>query len=383
MSANASAPVGRPSATALVLSSVMAVLGGASLVIAFVLTPQRAWVGVLLASNFLVGLGVGGLVLVALLYVTSARWSLPFRRVPEAMTAALPVAAIGLAAVLVCCPTLFSGQTPGEVSESPLHRLWFNRPFFLTRSLVYLALWIGFAFAIVANSRRQDTDRTSGPTQTNHWLSALFLVVFGVTCWLASMDWLMSLEPHWASTMFAVYNFAGLFLSALAAVIVLVVWLRWQGPLRSAVNENHLQDLGTLLFAFSSFWAYTWYCQYMLIWYVNNPEETAYYRARGNEGWQVWLLVDIALNWAVPFVVLLFRLAKRSPWLLGTVALLVLVGRWVDLSLMILPSQANASPMPSLLDAGLLLGTAGVFVLAVFGSLRKAPVVPPHVPVLV
>jgi hypothetical protein len=376
MSAEASVSVGRPSATVLVLSSIMAVLGAAALVAAFVLTPQRAWIDVLLASNFLVGLGVGGLVLVALLYVTNARWSLPVRRVPEAMTAALPVAAIGLVAVLVCCPSLYSGQTPGEVSESPLHRLWFNRPFFLVRSLVYLALWIGFAFAIVANSRRQDTDRTPGPTQTNHRLSALFLVVFGVTCWLASMDWLMSLEPNWASTMFAVYNFAGLFLSALAAVIVLVVWLRWQGPLRSAVNENHLHDLGTLLFAFSSFWMYTWYCQYMLIWYVNNPEETSYFRLRSQGYWPVWLFVDLALNWAVPFVVLLFRSVKRNPWLLAMVALLVLVGRWVDLSLMILPTQAAASPLPGLLDAGLLLGTVGVFVLVVYLSLRKAPLVP-------
>jgi hypothetical protein len=208
-------------------------------------------------------------------------------------------------------------------------------------------------------------------------------VVFGVTCWLAGMDWLMSLEPNWASTMFAVYNFAGLFLSALAAVIVLVVWLRWQGPLRSAVNENHLRDLGTLLFAFSSFWMYTWYCQYMLIWYVNNPEETSYYRMRNQGYWPIWLFLDLALNWAVPFVVLLFRWAKRNPWLLAMVALLVLVGRWVDLSLMILPTQAAASQLPGLLDAGLLLGTVGVFVLAVVWSLRKAPLVPLQAPLQV
>jgi hypothetical protein len=354
----------------------MTVLGVVALIAGFLLMPQRTWIDLLLASNFLIGLGLGGLLLVALLYVTSARWSLPVRRVPEAMTAALPVAAIGLAAVLVCCPSLYSGQTPSEVSESPLHRIWLNRPFFLARSLVYFALWIGFAVAIVTNSRRQDTDRTPGPTQTNYRLSALFLVVFGVTCWLASIDWLMSLEPNWASTMFAVYNFAGLFLSALAAVIILVVWLWWQGPLRSTVNENHFHDLGTLLFAFSSFWMYTWYCQYMLIWYVNNPEETSYYRLRSQGYWPVWLFVALALNWAVPFVVLLFRSAKRNPWLLAMVALLVLVGRWVDLSLMILPTQAAASPLPGLLDAGLLLGTVGVFVLVVYLSLRKAPLVP-------
>lgn len=371
---------GRPSTKVVVLFQAMTLFGGVALVAGFLLTPQRTWISVLLASNFLVGLGVGGLVLVALHYVTGARWSVPVRRVPEAMTAVLPVAAIGLAVVLLCCPSLYSAQASAEVSESPLHRLWLNRPFFLARSLVYLGLWIAFAVAIVANSRRQDKDLTPGPTDKNHRLSALFLVVFGVTCWLASSDWLMSLNQNWASTMFAVYNFAGLFLSALAAMVILVVWLRWRGPLRSAVNETHLHDLGTLLFAFSSFWMYTWYCQYLLIWYVNNPEETAYYRIRSQGGWPFWLFLDLALNWAIPFVMLLFRSAKRNPWLLGMVALLVLVGRWVDLSLMILPGQGDAAQLPGVLEAGLLLGTVGVFVLVVSRSLQKAPLVPLHEP---
>jgi len=371
---------GRPSTKVVVLFQAMTLLGGVALVAGFFLAPQRTWVNVLLASNFLIGLGVGGLVLVALLYVTGARWSLPVRRVPEAMTAVLPVAAIGLAAVLLCCPSLYSAQAPAEVAESPLHRLWQNRPFFLARSLVYLALWMAFAAGIVANSRRQDKDRTPGPTVKNLRLSALFLVVFGVTCWLASSDWLMSLNQNWASTMFAVYNFAGLFLSALAAVVILVIWLRRHSSLQAVVNDNHLHDLGTLLFAFSSFWMYTWYCQYLLIWYVNNPEETAYYRVRSQGGWPVWLFLDLALNWAIPFVVLLFRSAKRNPWLLGMVALLVLVGRWVDLSLMILPGQGDASQLPGLLEAGLLVGTVGVFVLVVSWSLQRAPLVPLHEP---
>jgi len=370
----------RPSIVVVGLFLALTLLGGVALAAGFFQDPQRTWKNLLLASNFLVGLGVGGLVLVALLYVTGARWSLPVRRVPEAMTAVLPLAAIGLAAALLGCPSLYSTLAPGEDPESPLHGLWQNRWFLLARSLAYLALWIAFAVAIVANSRRQDKDRTSGPTAMNHRLSALFLVVFGVTCWLASLDWLMALQPNWASTMFAVYNFAGLFLSALAAVIVLVIWLRQQDPLRSAVKENHLHDLGTLLFAFSSFWMYTWYCQYMLIWYVNNPEETAYFRDRSHGNWPTWLFLDLALNWAIPFVVLLFRSAKRNPWVLGMVALLVLVGRWVDLALMILPTHGEASPIPGVVDAGLLLGTLGAFVLAVFWSLRRAPLIPHAVP---
>ena len=367
---------GRPSKQAVVLFLTLTLIGGVAVVAGFILTPSRTWINMLLASNFLVGLGLGGLLLLALHYVTGARWSSPLRRVPEAMTAVLPVAAVGLIAVLLFCPSLFSAPASAELSESPLHRFWHNRGFFFARSLVYLAVWITFAVAIVGNSRRQDEDSSAGPTDKNRRLSALFLVVFGVTCWLSSLDWLMSLQREWTSTMFAVYNFAGLFLSALAAEVILVIWLSRHGPLRAVVNKNHLHDLGTLLFSFSCFWMYTWYCQYMLIWYVNNPEETSYYRVRSQHNWPAWLFLDLALNWAIPFVVLLFRSAKRNPWLLGSVALLVLVGRWVDLSLMILPTQTDESSLPGLLEAGFLLGSVGVLVLVFLRSLHKAPIVP-------
>jgi hypothetical protein len=358
------------------LFQAMALVGGVTLVAGFFLTPQRTWIDLLLASNFLVGLGLGGLLLVALHYVTGARWSLPLRRVPEAMTTALPVAGLGLAAVLICCPWLYAAPASVEAAESPLHQLWMNRAFFLGRSLIYLAVWITFAVAIVRNSRRQDKERDSAPTAKNLRLSAGFLVVFGVTCWLASSDWLMALEPNWASTIFGVYNFAGIFLSALAAWVLLVLWLQRHSSLQAVVNGDRLHDLGTLLFAFSSFWMYAWFCQYLLIWYVNNPEETVYYRLRWDGPWPVWLFLNLALNWVVPFVVLLFRSAKRNPWVLGGVALLVLAGRWIDLSLMILPTQGAAAPVPGLLEAGLVLGTIGVFVLVVFWNLRKAPLVP-------
>jgi hypothetical protein len=152
--------------------------------------------------------------------------------------------------------------------------------------------------------------------------------------------------------------------------------------LQAAINECHLHDLGTLLFGFSSFWMYTWFCQYMLIWYVNNPEETAYYRLRWRGAWPEVVFLDLVLNWGIPFVVLLFRKAKCSPLVLGMVALVVLAGRWVDLFLMIVPSQADGVPIPGLIEAGLLLATAGFFILAVSRGLRKASLVPLHEPSL-
>ncbi len=203
-------------------------------------------------------------------------------------------------------------------------------------------------------------------------------MIFGVTCWLASSDWLMSLEPEWSSSMFGVYSFAGMFLSSLAAVTLLVIWLRRHGPLRHVIAADQLHDLGTLLFALSSFWMYTWFCQYWLIWYVNNPEETAYFARRQQEGWRMITLVDLTLNWGLPFLLLLFRSAKRSPVVLGAVSVVILAGRWVDLFLMVFPSQGNAAPVLGAIEAGLLLGAAGAFGLVCFRALAAASLVPVH-----
>jgi hypothetical protein len=369
----------QPPRWALGLAGVLAIVGGATLALGLFATPPRAWANVLLVSNYLVGLALGGLLLVALFYVTGARWSVPLRRIPEALTAILPVAGLGLLAVLLFQPALFSGSAGPHAARdhaSPLRSLWMERPFFLLRALAYLALWLAFAWAIVRNSRRQDQTGDPALTARNVRLSAGFLVVFGVTCWLASSDWLMSLEPAWSSTVFGVYNFAGLFLSALAAVTLLALWLRRSGPLRDLLTADHLHDLGTLLFAFSSFWMYIWFCQYLLIWYTNHPEETVYLRRRLEGPWPAFLLADLVLGWGVPFLVLLFREAKRRPAILATVSLVILAGRWVDLFLMIAPSQGETLAAPGLLEAGMALGAAGLAGLAVLWALGQASLVP-------
>jgi hypothetical protein len=367
-------------AKAVLLFGTLTLVGAVALVMEFLQTPPRAWIELFVIGNYLVGLGLGALLLVALFYVTGARWSIPVRRIAEALTAVLPLAALALAAVLIGWPSMYSTGAPGEVSESSLQHMWRDRPFFLVRSLVYLAVWLFFALAIVRNSRRQDEDTDPGPTRKNLQLSAFFLVAFGVTCWLASQDWIMALEPDWASTIFGVYYFAGLFLSALAAVAILVIGLRRSSPLHEVVSADHLHDLGTLLFSFSSFWMYTWFCQYLLIWYVNNPEETIYLRRRSEGDWPFFLFVDLALNWGVPFVVLLFRSAKRSPAILGTVALLVLIGRWVDLCVMILPSQKEAALTLGPVHVGFFVGMIGLVALISLRSLSKASLVPLHDP---
>ncbi len=357
------------------LGTTLAIAGAVALGAGVVLSPDRAWANVLLAGWALAGLGLAGAFFVALCYATDATWATAFRRVPESMTRALPAAAVALGLVFALHPSLYPWTAEEVGAPGSFTRLWLSRPFFLARAAIYFAAWILFAAAMVRNSRRQDQDGDIGWTRRNIRLSAAFLVLFAVTCFLASVDWIMSLTPHWYSTMFGVYNFAGLFQSGLATMIVLVVWLQRAGPLRDVVRDEHLHDLGKLLFAFSSFWMYIWFCQYMLIWYANLTEETVYFIARMRGAWQPLMIVNIVLNWVVPFLVIMGRPLKRHAGTLVKVAVFVLVGRWLDLYLMILPSVSPEAPPFGVWEVGGALMAVGVF-MRVFARmfLRAAPV---------
>jgi hypothetical protein len=347
--------------------------------------PDRGWANLLGMGVYLLGLGLGGTAIVALFYVTGAAWGTALRRVPEAMGALVIVGGLILLAVLFLHPSLYPwfGLTAQGGSElSPFQTVWFDRPFFLTRSIGYIVVWIGFAVAIARNSRTQDESGNPSLTTRNTRLSALFLVVFAVTCWLASTDWIMSLEPKWSSTIFGVYQFAGIFLSSLAAMAAIAIRLYWQGGFRTALTRNRLHDLGTLLFGFSCFWMYIWFCQYLLIWYVNNPEETSYFSARQRGDWQTLFWLNLVLNWGIPFVVLLFRSAKQTPWVLFVVAIMVLAGRWLDLYVMILPPVVGTAADPGVWELGPALLGLGVGLLTVRWGLSRTALVPLHDPLL-
>ncbi len=349
---------------------VFAALCGTALTAGLLLEPSRTWINLFLISNFVIGLGLGGLLFGALLDVTGARWSRSIRPVADAMAGTLPLGAIGVAAVLLFRPSMYSWAMEAVTgnTESPLHQLWLSRPFFLLRSGLYLAIWIFFAVSAVRNLGRS---REHDVTNRSKRRSALFLVLFGITCWLASTDWIMSLEPEWTSTAFSVYYFAGVLLSGLAALVLIMICLRHFGPRSQAITDDQLQDLGTLMFGFSCFWMYIWFCQYMLIWYVNISEETLYFRKRLGEPWLEWTILVLACNWGLPFLLLLFRAAKRIPTVIGAVAAVILIGRWVDLSVMIIPSQHDMQPALSIIGASQIIGAVGLCFAIVFAILGR------------
>jgi len=369
-----------------VLSAASAVCVVAGLVVA----PARIWPGILLVSLYLVGMGLAGIFFVALQYAAGATWSVAFRRVPESLASVLPVGALGLAAVFLLHPAVYPWWSglPGEAEGAQAFKaIWLSPVFFLARAAVYLIAWMLFAAAIVRNSRRQDADGNAAHTLRNVRLSVAFFPVFAVTVCLASFDWIMSLEPKWYSTIFGVYNFAGLFTGGLAGIIVLVVLLcnlgpRGMGPLHGVASPEHLHDLGKLLFGFCTFWMYIWFAQYMLIWYANIPEETTYYVARLRGLWAPLFVLNVCLNWVVPFLVLLPQGTKRAPRVIVKVALVVLAGRYLDLYLMVMPPFAGASPVFGLWELAPVVLGGGVLALVVLRTLASAAIIPQRDPLL-
>jgi hypothetical protein len=368
------------SAASLRFLAILAAAGAVAVVCGLILDPPLTWASILIAGYLLTGFGLAGIVFVAIQYACGAGWSTAFRRVPEAMSMILPAGAALLVAVF-----LFHPSTYPWTSHAPHHgfqEFWLRRPFFVVRALLYVAVWLTFAAGILRTSRRQDRDSNVVHTHRNARLSVIFLIAFAVTFWLATFDWVMSLEPEWASTIFGIYNFAGMFSGGLALMILLVLWLRQSGPLRDFVKEEHLHDLGKLLFAFCTFWMYIWFSQYMLIWYADIGEETAYYVARLHNAWAPLFLLNMILNWALPFAALLPRGTKRSARALGRVAAVVLAGRVLDVYLLIAPPLVGARPAFGIGAAGALALAAAILVLAFYRGIREAAPVPVNDPYL-
>lgn len=336
-------------------------LGVLACAAAAIFTPLRLWANLLSVTFLASSLGMGGLLFLALHSVSGARWHEPLRRPAEGMGNTVPVAAVLLALTVVGGIGYYPWMQhrPEEPATFWFKAMWLEPTFFVARTCVYVVAWAIAARWVVRSSRRCAFEPSAGTRRRHARASAGFLVLFALSFWPATTDWLMSLEPHWYSTIFAAYHFAGALLGGLALLVLLAVWLR-ENSASSAISENTLHDLGKLLFGFSSFWMYLWFSQYVLIWYTNIPEEAVYVVRRWSGLWGPLSLASLCLNWVVPFFVLLPRASKRNATILFRVAVIVLIGRWLDLYLGILPPIVGAQPVLGFAEVGtLLLGVGG------------------------
>ena len=369
-----------------VLAALVAV-GAATAAYGFATDPDRTWLNLLVDSFYVMTLGVSALFFFATQRLTSARWSAALRRIPEAFMLTLPVAAV-LMVILIGLgrDSIYPWTDPSVFAHAPSYagKTTYLAPgFVLARMAAVLVIWIAFALRIRRVSLAQDSDprrAMSAHAQLGR-IAALFAPIFAISITVAAYDWIISLEPEWFSTMFAVYVFAGVFVQGIAAIALATVVLHRRGQLGKDVGDKQFHDLGKMLFAFSIFWAYIWVCQYLLIWYGDIPEEVTYYLRRTGGPWLPLFLGGLALNWIVPFFALLRVRSKRNPNLLAAVSVLFLVGHWIDLYVLVMPSKL-AAPEFGLIEPLVAAGFAALVFLVFVRGLARAPLVPTNDPVL-
>ena len=311
----------------------------------YIIDPQRASYSYLTSFMFLVSLGVGSLFLVSLEYLAGAAWSTPFRRVSEFLSGIIPYLVILSIPLLFTLHDLFHWTHAEAVQSDEVLKskeAYLNVPFFLVRNLIIFALWILFYYLITNRSRKQDESGDQSLTTTNIKLSTIFIVLFAVTITISGVDWMMSLEPHWYSTIFGVYFFAGVTWCAFAALTLAVVMLRERGYFVPGIKDDHYYSLGTMMFAFTAFWGYIAFSQYMLIWYADLPEETAWFIHRWEGGWMYASIILIIVHFVVPFFALLSFPAKTNPKRLKFISVWILASHFFDLYWVIMPGMAEA-----------------------------------------
>lgn len=372
------------------LSAAAVLVGGAA--IAWALgrgETQLAWSSYLIGAFFALGLGVFGVAWLAILYLARGAWSVTMRRIPEAMTAWLVPGGVLTMAVGLGAHSLYHWSHADVVAGDPLllHKSPFlNLTMFSALVGLSLVLWVVFAALLVRVSRRQDRDGGIGPSRTSRTLSAIFLVVFALTLSIVSFYLLLSLDAHWFSTMFAVLVFTDVVQTGTAFVAIVAGLLVMHGKLPGFLNEHHLHSLGKMVFAATGFWAYIYFCQHMLIWYANIPEETIYFIRRAENGWLPYLLLLPVLKFVVPFLLLLPRDAKRNPRKLVPVAILILFAQFWELYVMVAPAMGHGEEAAHghvpLVEFGATLGFLGLFTLVFGWSLARHDAVPLKDPAL-
>ncbi|MGE0813294.1 MAG: hypothetical protein AB7O28_07775 [Vicinamibacterales bacterium] len=366
------------------LAGILTLAGAAALGWAFTTGEAAlAWSTYLIGAFFVLSLGVFGVAWIAILNLSGGTWSVTMRRIPEAMTAWLLPGGVLAMAVVLGAHTLYHWSDADAVAADALltHKAPFlNLTMFVVLGVVSLLIWVAFATLIVGASRRQDREGGMAATRSRRTASAVFLVLFALTLSIISFYFLLSLDAHWFSTMFAVLVFTDTMQTGTAFVALVAGLLVGAGALKGFLNEHHLHSLGKMLFAWTGFWAYIYFCQFMLIWYANLPEETAYFLRRADQGWLPYLLVLPALKFVVPFVLLVPREAKRSPGRLVPLAILVLFAQFWELYLMVAPAVGHGeAAVPAHLPVVEFVGTLGflgLFTLVFGWALSRHDAVP-------
>lgn len=350
--------------------------------------PDRAMFSYLFAYVSVLAIALGCMVFVLIQHVTRAGWSVNVRRVAEVGMVTMPLFLLLFIPIAVKMSVLFPWLhiNPDDLilsAKAP----YLNGTFFLIRSFAYLILWVWLGHFFYRKSVSQDAGGNADSTRSMWKMSAPGVLIYALTVTFASFDWLMSLQPHWYSTIFGVYFFAGCLLSGLAFMTLFIMCLQRAGMLKS-VTEEHFHDLGKLLFGFTVFWAYIAFSQFMLIWYANIPEEVEFFLHRLHHGWEGiswWMPIT---HFFLPFFFLMSRHVKKVRWALASACVYILFMQFVNIYWLVMPNVGAHGGHPShmhveWLDIAGLVGLLCLFVAFVCQKIAKVDVLPSGDPRLV
>jgi len=362
-----------------VIGAACALLGAGVCAILGVANPTQFFFSWLVSFLFFLSLALGGLFFVLIQYATQGGWGIVLRRIGETTFGTLPVMAALFLPVYLGLNDLYSWTVPGAAEQDALLRWkapYLNVPFFLIRATLYFGIWSFIALFYYRGSCGQDVTGDPGVSARLRRLSGPSIIVLALTQTFASIDWIVSLTPHWYSTMFGVYFFAGSFVGFIALLSVVVVAMRRAGLLNTVVSVEHLHDIGKFLFAFTAFWAYIAFSQFFLMWYANLPEETIWYKARMEGSWLTVSLFLMAGHFVAPFFYLMGRAVKRKGVTLAVGGAWLLGMHFVDLYWQVMPTLHPEGFRPSALDVAAFVAVGGCFVTAASWLIRRQALVP-------
>ena len=372
-------PPGHPWNRIPVIGALCAVLGAGACAILGAANPKQFFFSWLVSFLFFLSLGLGALFFVLIQYAAQGGWGIVLRRIGETTFATLPVMAALFLPVYFGLHDLYSWTVPGAAGHDALLRWkapYLNVSFFLIRAALYFGIWSFIAILYYRGSRGQDATGDPGVSARLRRFAGPAIIVLALTQTFASIDWIVSLAPHWYSTMFGVYFFAGSFVGFIALLSVVSVAMRQAGLLDALITAEHLHDIGKLLFGFTAFWGYIAFSQFLLMWYANLPEETFWYKVRIEGSWMPVSLLLMAGHFGIPFFYLMGRTVKRNGATLAIGGAWVLAMHFVDLYWLVMPTLHPEGFRPSALDVAALVAVGGCFVAAASWLMRREALVP-------
>ena len=359
-------------------------VAGALLCVAgFFASPFQFYRSYLWAYVFFVGVSAGSMAWLMLQYVTGGAWGVVIRRPCEAAARTLPLVALMFLPVLIGIPNLYEWSHANKVAADPIlqHKhVYLNVPFFLARAVLYLGGWNLCSWYLNRWSAAEDRDGGAGPHRKLAAISGPGLIFWGFAVTFMAVDWVLSLDPHWFSTIFGLLFIAGQGLSSMAFLVALMVLLSRRRPMSEVLTPRHLHDLGKFLLALVMVWAYFSFSQFLIIWAGNLPHEIPWYLVRLRGGWQYVALALVLGHFALPFALLLSRDLKRNFKLLASIAVFILIMRFVDLYWLVAPDFLKGSFGISWMDFAAPIGIGGIWLAYFLRQLEQRPLMPLHEP---